>query len=392
MRTNIGNYYDLMSFGLGGTSFQEFVNRFNEIYNVLNVDGFEWDPNIQMDSTYEQMISALNIATLPIYTDEDSEALDKSLGEFKIGRNSIPTQKHRYPISAKTLREKMILFQKFGEATLTSDMQNVLMNLLYDSTDKLIMGNRNALTHQRMRIASTGQFTIDAANNQRGITGITFDFGVPDENKESLTTTSRWWTNATHITANEGSAAYPLKFLKEKAKELRKKGFPKGHFEMSENLYNDLLSHSAVVKAIGYSFTPSATADGALAYGMNLPDDAKKQAIERIIGCPIKVYDSVAAVEKFDATSKSLKVSTIENFENKNVSFIPDGNIGTIKSVQPMVFTNDPTQRTAWFDGGRTLITNKFNSNTKTMYVESEMATLCVPSMPNFMAIYTVTA
>jgi alanine dehydrogenase len=55
------------------------------------------------------------------------------------------------------------------------------------------------------------------------------------------------------------------------------------------------------------------------------------------------------------------------------------------------VFTDDPTQRIAWFDGGRTLITNRFEAKTKTMYVESEMAVLCVPNMPQYMQIYTVT-
>jgi hypothetical protein len=37
------------------------------------------------------------------------------------------------------------------------------------------------------------------------------------------------------------------------------------------------------------------------------------------------------------------------------------------------------------------LITNRFESKTKTMYVESEMAVLCVPNMPQYMQIYTVT-
>ena len=57
-----------------------------------------------------------------------------------------------------------------------------------------------------------------------------------------------------------------------------------------------------------------------------------------------------------------------------------------------MVFADDPTQRIAWFDGGRTLLTQRFESKTKTMYVESEMAVLCVPSMPQYMCVYTVTA
>ena len=136
---------------------------------------------------------------------------------------------------------------------------------------------------------------------------------------------------------------------------------------------------------------PAATDATALSYAQNMTDEAKKDAIQRIVGVEIKTYDSLAAVEKFDEETKGIKPVTIENFKSTNVSLVPNGQIGTIKSVQPMVFTDDPTQRIAWFDGGRTLITNRFESKTKTMYVESEMAVLCVPNMPQYMQIYTVT-
>lgn len=392
MRTMVNNYYDLMTFGLGNQKFQDFVDKFQLKYNTPQTDGFAWDSEIQLDYTYEQLIASLGITTLPVYVDADSEGLDKSLGEFKIGSNKIPTQKHRYAMNAKMLRERMLMVQRFGESALNNDTRNALMDMLFESTDKLLGGNRNALTHQRMQVCSTGQFTIDLENNPRGIQGITFDFGIPTANKVVLTTTARWWTNAEHIAANEGSASDPLMFLKNKRKEMKKLGYPDGHFEMAEDLYDDLLTHSKVLQRIGYSLYPAAAdAAAAQSYAANLTDDAKKDAIARIIGAPIKTYDSRAAVEKFDAEAKAIKPVTIDNFKKTNVSFVPNGQIGTIKSVRPMVFTDDPTQRIAWFDGGRTLITNRFEAKTKTMYVESEMAVLCVPNMPQYMQIYTVT-
>lgn len=392
MKNNVANYYDLMTFGLGNVTFQQFVDKFQTKYNTLQVDGFDWDAEIQLDYTYEQLITSLNIATLPVYVDEASEGLDKSFGKFEIGSNRIPTQKHRYPISAKMMREQLLMVQKFGEAALTGQTRDALRNLLFDSTDKLLAGNRNALTHQRMKIASTGQFTIDLENNPRGLKGLTFDFGVPAANKQTLSGTARWWTNAEHITANEGTASDPILFLKDKRKAMKKLGYPKGHFEMSVDLFDDLLTHSKVLQRIGYSQYPAA-ADAAVAksYAENMTDEAKKVAIERLVGAPIVTRDSMAAVEKFDAESKALTVSHIESFKATNVSFVPDGQIGTIKSVQPIVFQDDPTMRTAWFDGGRTLLTQRFESKTRTMYVESEMAVLCVPNMPQYMQIYTVT-
>lgn len=391
MVTNVTNYYDLMSFGLGELSFQQFIDGFNEKYNTLNVDGYQWDNEIQWDYTYEQLIAASNIATLPIYVDESSEALDKAFGKFEIGSNKIPTQKHRYPVDAKMLRSKFLLAQKYGASTLTTETQNSLLDLLYTSGDNLIKGNRNAWTHQRMRINSTGQFVIDINNNPRGIKGLTFDFGIPQANKDTLLTTARWWTNSTHITANEGSSSDPLLYMKTLVKAKKKLGFPQGHIEMSIDLFDDLLIHSKVLQRIGYTLYPQATADGAIVYATNLTDDAKKAAMERFINCPIQTYDSIANVDSFDVTTKQLKQTTIENFVPTNIAFIPNGQLGTIKAVKPIVFTDDPTQRTAWFDGGRTLITNKFENKTKTMYVESEMATLCVPNMPQYMCISVVT-
>lgn len=397
MRTNVKNYYDLLTFGLGNAQFQSFVDRFNDKYNVLNVDGFDWDNEIQLDYTYEQLISSLNIATLPVYVDEASEGLDKSFGKFNIGSNKIPTQKHRYPISAKMLREQMIMIQRFGEAAMTQGARDSIRNLMFDSTDKLLAGNRNALTHQRMRIVSKGQFTIDLENNPRGLKGLTFDFGVPSANKETLTGTARWWTTSDHLPANEGSTSDPILFLKNKRKAMRKLGFPNGHFEIASDLWDDLLTHTKVLSRIGLSLYPqaaSATKPDTVGaqYAQNMSDEAKKSAFEALVGCPIVPRDSIAAVEKFDEDAKEIKPVNIENFDPLNVSFIPDGQLGTIKAVQPIVLADDPTERIAWFDGGRTLLTQRYESKTRTMYIESEMAVLCVPQMPQYMCIYTVTA
>lgn len=392
MKTSPSNYYDLMTFGLGNTKFQTFIDKFQLKYNDTQTDGFSWDPEIQLDYTYEQLIASLNIATLPIYVDEASEALDKSLNGFQIGSNKIPTQKHRYGLNTRMLRERMLMVQKFGQSALNGETQNALLEMLFESTDKLIAGNRNALTHQRMQIVSTGQFTISTANNPRGITGLTFDFGVPAANKDNISaTTAAWWTNVSHVAANEGSAADPLGYMKNLVKANKKNGFPRGHIEMAEDLFDDLLTHTAVLEKVGYAQYPAASsASVALKYAQNLTDDALKSVIERIVGCPIKTYDTLAATETFDTTTKSIKPVTVENFKATNIAFVPDGQIGTIKAVRPLVF-DDPTARYAWFDGGRTLISNRYDSKTRAMYVESEMAVLCVPNMPQYMGVYTVT-
>ncbi|MBP6064094.1 MAG: major capsid protein [Bacteroidales bacterium] len=388
MRTNVKSYYDLLDFGLGGASFQQFVDRFKQKYNAPQTDGFQWDDEIQLDFTYEQLEADLGVATLPVYTDIDSPGLYKSFESFKIGSNKIPPQKHGFALNQKILREKMILAQKYGEAALTNETRDALLSLQFDSVDKLLAGNYNGLTHQRMRIVSTGQFTIDATNNPQGIKGITFDFGVPGGNKETLSGTARWWTDAEHTT--EGATADPIKYLKDKYKWAKKNGYPMGHFEMSQDLFDDMLGHSKVLTRIGRMMFPNAGSD-ALSYAQNLSDDAIAAAITRLVGCPIIPRDSKAMVDKYDPSTKSLKKDWVENFNPLNVAYVPDGQIGTIKAAQH-VLTGDPTVRTAFFDGGRTLITQRFESQTKSVYIESEIYALCVPQVARYMCIYTVTA
>ena len=72
-----------------------------------------------------------------------------------------------------------------------------------------------------------------------------------------------------------------------------------------------------------------------------MADDALKAQMERIIGCPIVTRDSVAAVDALDENNV-LRPKTIENFKATNVAFVPNGQIGTIKSVRPLVISDDP--------------------------------------------------
>ena len=389
MQTNVNNYYELLSLGLGqgNKGWQEFVDHFKEKYNEPQTAGFVFDNEIQLDYTYQQLQVDLNIATLPVYMDPDAEALDKKRGSFAINMGSIPTQKHRYNIDTRILREKMILAQKFG--SVGDEAKDAILNLLYDSTDKLIQGNRNALTHQRMQVVSTGKFTIGADNNPRGITGVTLDFGAKELTANAGT--SRWWSTATHTPANEGAASDPIGEIKAQLRTFRALGYPDMQVEMSQVLFDDLLGHTKVQASIGFIANPmAADSAAAAAFAIRLSDEDAKAYMEKAIGCPIKVWDTMAKAEAFDASSKDLKTVDVTNFEPKNIAYVPQGQIGTIKSVQQIVIADDPTTRVAWFDGGRTLISQAFDKNTA--YITSEMAMLTVPNMPQYMSYKTVTA
>lgn len=383
--------YKLIEFGLGGDTWQQFVDHYNDKYDELSIDGFEFAPT-KINYTWSQLISSTGAKTLPAYVDPESPGYEKALREVQGQTGNIPTQKAFYSLNRVTVLEKMQLVNQFGNAALTPEMQDVFLGLLDESTDGLIQGYYNSLTNQRMRIVSTGKFTIDVNNNPRGLQGITLDFGIDSSHFDTLSGTARWWTDADRTT--EGTAADPITYMKKRVKYIRKNGHVGVpiHIEISDALWQDVLVHSAVLKRIGYLLQPLAKADSdAVSYAQNLADDTLKAAIERIVGVPIVVRDTLAFVDKPNATTHELEVVQVENFNPKNIAFVPDGRIGSIQGVSPLTLGYD-ADKVATFNDGRLVLTQRAVPETHSIYIESEAAQLCVPSVPQYMYISTVTA
>lgn len=393
MRNNPVEFYKLLEFGLGGDTWQQFVDRYKEKYDGMVIDGFEFAPT-SINYTWQQLVAATTVTTLPTYVDPESPGYEKQRGSAKGETGSIPTQKAFYSLNRTIVREKMQLMQMFGQAALNQDMMNVIMGLLDESADGLIKGYYNSLTNQRMQIVSTGKFKIDATNNPRGIKDITFDFGIDESHFDTLSGTQRWWTNADKST--EGTASDPIAYMKNKVKEIRSKYHYYGplKIEMAKEMMDALLSHSKVLKRIGMMLYPLSSVDNsgatALAYAQNLADDAIKQALVRLVGCEIVERDSKAYVDDW-TDDGVLTQKEIENFSLTNISFIPQGTIGNIQGVTPLTMGYEPS-KVAFFDDNRLVLSQRMNPETHSIYIDSEAAELCVPSLPKYMFICTVCA
>lgn len=393
MRNNPVDFYKLLEFGLGGDTWQQFVDRYKEKYEGMVIDGFEFAPT-SINYTWQQLVAATTVTTLPTYVDPESPGYEKQRGSAKGETGSIPTQKAFYSLNRTIVREKMQLMQMFGQAALNQDMMNVIMGLLDESADGLIKGYYNSLTNQRMQIVSTGKFKIDATNNPRGIKDITFDFGIDASHFDTLSGTQRWWTNADKST--EGTASDPIAYMKNKVKEIRNKYHYYGplKIEMAKEMMDAILSHSKVLKRIGMMLYPLSSVDNsgatALAYAQNLADDAIKQALVRLVGCEIVERDSKAYVDDWTEDGV-LAQKEIENFSLTNISFIPQGTIGNIQGVTPLTMGYEPS-KVAFFDDNRLVLSQRMNPETHSIYIESEAAELCVPSLPKYMFICTVCA
>lgn len=395
--------YDIVSFGLGGDSFQTFVDRYEEIYDTTTIDGFDFAPT-QLGYTFSQLVASVGAKVLPTYVDPESPGYEMPLGEATGVTDSIPTMKNRYRLNRVTVREKLQLAQKFGTAlpsSLNAEFRDVFMKLLDEGIDAHIQSFYNALNHQRHQIVSTGQFVINSTNNPRGIKNITIQFGVPTANKDTLTTTARWWTSTTHSTANEGSASDPLGYLKNRVKYIRRTAHYAGplRMEISRDLLEDMLTHSKVLTQIGLRMYPAAASDStgatALSYAKNMSDEALVDEIRRIIRVDRIVerdtFSYVSVIGTDGNGDPDLVQQSVENFNSKNVAFLPDGALGSIQGVEPISLGYD-ADKVARYMGGRLLFEQKAEPSTHSIYIDSEAAQICVPNVPQYMFISTVTA
>lgn len=387
--------HKLIEFGLGGDGWQNFVNHYNEKYDKVQIDGFTFAPTT-LSYTFSQLISNLGITTLPAYVDPESPGYEKALSQLAGKVGNIPTQKAFYRLNRVLLREKMLLMQKFGNSALTSETQDAILGVLDESTEGLIKGFYNSLTHQRMQIVSTGKFTISETNNPRGLKGITLDFGIEDSHFNTLAGQARWWTNEEHTNANIGTNADPIDYIKKRLKQIRRKhqiGVAM-QLEMSQDLFDDLLTHPKVLARVGYSMFPTIKTDNeAIMAAQNYSDDALKATLSKLCGIDIVPRDTMAAVEKpgKDADGEpDLIVSQVENFKATNIAFVPKGMIGTIQGVTPLTLGYAP-EDIAQFNGGRLILSQRVIPETHSIYIESEAAQICVPSTPQAMFIDTVT-
>lgn len=404
MNTNSIDLVKLLQFGMGNLDWNTWVDRYNEKYNELNVDGFTFSPMTLM-GTYAQLVSSAGIKALPTWVDPDSPGYETTLRQFSGETGDIPTAKAFSRINSKILKERMRIIQQVGQGAFNASLQETLFNLFDEGTENLIAGYRNALTHMRHQVVSKGSFTLSADNNPRGLKGIELTYGIKDDHRIDIVTpnsgstpkATAFWTKEDHSPANEGTASDPLKWLRDTVKDIRRKWHYYGPLtmELTSDLWDDLATHTKVLGRIGAQLYPNVEdADTVLRNAQNESEERVKSMIKNYVKVDeVKLQDSYAVVNAPGIDEDGLPDiigTTIENFKKENIVFRPSGNIGDIQGVQPMTVGIRP-EDTGWFDGGRLLLTQRPEAKTKSIYFDSEFAQLPVLNMPQYHFICTVT-
>ena len=372
-------FYDLVGKAISGLApnFDVFVNKiFADKYNSTTLPAnFAWDANIQMDYTYDQLLLETGVYAMATYVDANSDGPYRSPKGAQLASGKIPTLKHGYKLDEKIIREQMILAQR---GIVDGQMNNTMLDLLYVSLDNLIGGNYNSLAYQRHQAISTGKLALLDANNPQGIQNVDFDFKVPSGNVTTLAGNYRWWTDSAYT--SEGSSAAPMADLIALIKAAEDAYAPYSALEVSKRCFTRTMGHSKMLISLGYLYNPLAADDTAAAnVARQLSTEQMRLILSNKLGVEIRIIDKLVAPEKYDKATKKILTTTISAFDEDAWVLVPDGPLGTIKAVQPIVM-QDPAARLALFDGGRTLISQTFNAKQKVQYVESEMSVLCVPN------------
>lgn len=375
-------FYDLLSRALGpGESLQSFMdNTMAMKYNALQLDGFTFEPFMQTDFAYEQLVGELAINAAAQYYDLDSPALPDGTQGFKSYTGKIPRMKKVEYFNEDKLRKMKLVEDR--RSTSASQIAEIAYQQLFITIDKLVGGHTNALTYQRHQAVSTGKFTINATNNPKGVKNIVLDYHIPSANKTTISTTeSKWWKSTTHSTANEGTNANPVGDLQDVVAAARYAGV-RGHFEVEIDYLKECLGHSKVLAVIGVAALPASDSTAQSAYAGVMSYEQKKSALESIIGAPIKAIDSLVPIESIDKSEKAFTRSNVNAFEKNVWVFVPDGNIGTVKTVEPIAIEGG---NYANFYGGRLLLTVGVDFVKKCQSYNTEMTSLVVPSVPQYM-------
>lgn len=374
------NYHDLLTAAIGSPSaFQAFIDGyFADKYNAAMWDGFSFDLTPMLNYTYQEFQAELQMNVMATFVNPDSPAKAQSTEGFSLLSGTIPTMKTALERDAKEVRDLMIAQQINGNASVDLAIQQ-----LYKKMDSLIGSHVNSISYQRNQMVSKGKLELLDTNNPGGIKNVIFSAQIPTDNTTTKTSTTKWWTDATHGT--EGSAADPIKDLKAEVRKLKDVGVSNVEFEVDYLTLEDVLNHSKVLTAIGYNTYIAAGSDGAaLSIGSNLSDVQRKAALEAVIGASIKAVDHISMVEKFDkATMKPVKTS-LRSFAPDVFVLKPKGEIGTIKHVMPIIPDTMGNGAIAQYFNNSLLLRVYSNINTNVQYYNTEQAVLPVINKPKY--------
>lgn len=391
MNTYTPKFYDLLSLALGSSDSYVLQSYLDNVmaskYNELSIPGFAWSENMSPDFTVEVLYKNVDIIPMAQYVDLDSPAVPIGTSGMGGYTAKIPRMKLSEYYNEDKMRKVMLAERKLnGLRNGANDVINAARNTLFVTTDTLIGAHVNSLSYQRHQMVSKGLLEINSTNNPMGVKDLRIEAKVPTKNVTTLKGTARWWTSLSDGTySTPGSTCDPVKDLKKMVRNAQLSGLRNMHFELEYNYAEQVIEHPKIVAAIAAKIFINASNEGwALTNVANMDTDAKFEQLGKIVGAPFQIIDHVSAVQKFNKDAQKLVSNQLDAFEPGVIVLVPDGQIGEIVPVEPIV-VNDPAATYGGFFDGRLLLTVTYDASKKAQAYETELTALSAPTMPQYM-------
>lgn len=375
---NPESHFDALYYALAGdmTRLQDFVDAILADYNTLKVDGFTFNDDLLDDFTFEQVEHYVGIAPLASVVDPDSPAIPFGRQGQSLGTGKIPRMKTvEYLNEAKVRTLKKLIRRRDISASMVQDSAGASIGEIIANQ---VQSFTNALTYQRDQMVSTGGIVYNSTNNPYGI-NLELSARVPSANKYAVNSGNGWFAATTYAAV---ASSDPVKDMKDLVEVARKKGLSACHFEMNNLVIDRLLAHSQVIDDLKLRFSLNAT------YSVTSlkPFTRSEQiaALEALVGKPIVEKDHISAVEYSEGGV--LKERTFSSFSDANVALVPDGNIGEILTVEPLLFEGG---RYAYAFGRKAAFTIGTDYVKKCQSYGGEMTSVVAPDKPRLMFYLT---
>ena len=369
-------FFDLVKTAFGGDAkkLQSFVDAGETIYNKMDLSGFPFASQMQIDPTFEQVSMNYGIQAMATWVDYDSPGTPVTQEAPVLQTGNLPRNKKYAAFTEMDFRRM--------SRSYVNDLEKFSQQTLLDIHERLINAHNNANTYMRHQMVSNGKFELTESNNASGIKGVVFSASIPDANKITKTSTAVWWAS----NGTEGTASDPVKDLQALAEKAKGTNF---HFEVDALTLKKTLNHSKVIRAVGFNANPMVTDnDVADAIGGNLGLDERKRRLESLIGFPIVEVESVSRIDKFNKKTNKVEGEDIRSFNEKSWALIPNGKIGETLVLAPLMIGDE--RNFATYHGGRLLLTYEYLSRKKEQIIETEMTALPVPTKPELMYILNI--
>ena len=353
-----------------------------------NLEGFVWDTP-QLDFTYEMLEAEKNVEVMASYVDLNSPAVPlRKLTKLDVLKGTIPRMKASVVRGENDYRKQLIALNEvksianFGNTNESTAVSAFLSKQLFYSVDEIISAFKNSLNYQVGQMKSNAALTLTDENNPYGSIRATFTANVPEDNHFVKT----WFTD-TNGTENPSST--PVDDIRNFVRELKWKvnGYSNVAVEMSEKFLYKLLSHSDVLKAIGYALTglglryTKANDDNAIAVARGTALEAQKEALRRVLEVDELITSKTVCVATPATTSEA--ATPMDAFNDGVVLVRPTGTIGVIKNVAPL--RPDSQAIVGSIYGGRGIIEYVYNRDTREQRWMGELTALAVPIRPKDM-------